>query len=231
MDPGFFDLAAAAGYGEARMDILSNNLANVNTPGYKADQVSFSEVLDQVTGLPSITAGQYVEQTPGPLEQTGNPLDVAIQGDGFFAVDTADGRRFTRDGAFQLSGDGTLVTSAGDPVLGTGGPIVVDTQAGPVTIDAKGKVWVDGGEVDTLEVVTFPEGAPPAKVGGNLFAGSGDTPVETPRLVQGAVEKSNVSPILEMSRMIEIARGYEAYQKLVQTMDQTAGQTNDVGTV
>ena len=231
MDPGLFPLAAAAGYGEARMAILANNLANVNTPGYKADQVSFSEVLDQATGLPSISAGQYVEASPGPLEQTGGPLDVAIQGDGYFAVDTPDGRRFTRDGAFQLSGDGTLVTSAGNPVLGTGGPILVDTEAGPVTIGANGKVWVDGSEVDTLQVVTFPAGSPPAKAGGNLFDGTGDTPVETPRLVSGAVEKSNVSPILEMSRMIEIARGYEAYQKLVQTLDQTAGQTNDVGTV
>jgi flagellar basal-body rod protein FlgF len=231
VDPAYFDLAAAAGYGEARMAILANNLANVNTPGYKADQVSFSEVLDQATGLPSITAGQYAEMSAGPLEQTAGRLDAAIQGDGFFVVDTPDGRRFTRDGGFQLSGDGTLVNSEGHPVLGSGGPIVVDTEAGPVTLDARGKIWVDGGEVDTLQIVRFPDGQPPAKVGGNLFDGTGDTPVEEPRLVQGAIERSNVSPVLEMSRMIEIARGYEAYQKLVQTLDSTAGQTNDVGTV
>lgn len=231
MDPALYPLAAAAGYGEARMAILANNLANVNTPGYKADQVSFSVVLDEATGLPDITASQFTEMTAGPLEQTAGRLDVAIQGDGFFVVDTPDGRRFTRDGGFQLSGDGTLVTAEGHPVLGSGGPVVVDTEAGPVSIDARGKVWVDGSEVDTLQVVRFPDGQPPAKVGGNLFDGTGDTPVETPRLVQGAIERSNVSPILEMSRMIEIARGYEAYQKLVQTLDATSAQTNDVGTV
>jgi flagellar basal-body rod protein FlgF len=231
VDPAYFDLAAAAGYGEARMAILANNLANVNTAGYKADQVSFSEVLDQATGLPTVTAGQFTELTAGAQEQTGNPLDVAVQGDGFFVVDTPDGRRFTRDGAFQLGSDGTLITADGHPVLGSGGPVVVDPQTKGIRIDPNGKVWADGNEVDTLQVVTFPSGSPPQKVGGSLFAGTGDTPVAEPRVSQGSLERSNVSPILEMSRMIGIARGYEAYQKLVQSLDQTAAQTNDVGTV
>jgi len=231
VDPAYFDLAAAAGYGEARMAILANNLANVNTPGYKADQVSFSEVLDEATGLPTVSATQYTEMTGGSREQTGNPLDVAVDGDGFFVVNTPDGRRFTRDGSFRLGADGTLGTADGNPVLGSSGPIVLDPEVSGIRIDPNGKVWADGEEVDTLQVVAFPAGAPPAKVGGNLFDGTGDTPVENPRVSQGALERSNVSSILEMSRMIEIARGYEAYQKLVQSLDQTAAQTNDVGTV
>lgn len=231
MDPSYYTLAAAAGYGEGRMAIVANNLANANTPGYKADQVSFSAVLSEVTGLPDVGASQYTEFTPGPMEQTGNPLDVAIAGDGFFAIDTPDGRRFTRAGAFQMTADGAVVTVDGHSVLGESGPVVVDPDAGPVTVDRHGNVFQDGAQLDTLEVVTFPEGSPPAKAGGNLFDGTGDTPLDDPRMIQGAVERSNVSAVLEMTRMIEIARGYEAYQKLVQTLDQTAGQTNNVGSV
>jgi len=231
VDPAYFDLASAAGYGEARMAILANNLANANTPGYKADQLRFSEVLDEATGLPTVTASQYVDPSAGGQERTGNPLDAAIEGDGFFVVDTPDGRRFTRDGAFRMAADGTLQTAAGHPVMGSGGPIVLDPEATGIRIDPEGKVWADGNEVDTLEVVAFPAGSPPEKVGDGLFEGVGDVPVDGPRVAQGALERSNVSPILEMTRMIEIARGYEAYQKLVQAMDQTAAQTNDVGTV
>jgi flagellar basal-body rod protein FlgF len=231
MDPSFYQLAAAAGYGEARMDILTNNLANAGTGGFKADQLSFSEALDAATGAPVIGATQYVDPAAGPVEQTGGPFDAAIDGDGYFVVETPDGRRFTRDGAFRLSEDGTLVTRDGDPVQGSGGAISIDPQATSVHLDGAGRVWVDEAQVAQLDVVTFPAGSPPAKVGGNLFDGTGDTPVENPKVIPGALEGSNVSVIAEMSRMIEIARGYEAYQKLIQTLDATAGQTNEVGSV
>lgn len=231
MDPSFYQLAAAAGYGEARMDILANNLANANTGGFKSDQLSFTEALDAATGARTIGASPYVDPAPGPMRQTGNTFDLAIDGDGYFVVETPDGRRFTRDGAFRLAADGTLVTHSGDPVQGSGGGIAIDPQAASVGVDTSGRVWVDGAQLAQLEVVTFPAGGPPAKAGGNLFAGTGETPVEDPRVVPGALEGSNVSVISEMTRMIEIARGYEAYQKLVQTLDATAGQTNEVGTV
>jgi flagellar basal-body rod protein FlgF len=231
MDPSFYQLAAAAGYGEARMDILANNLANAGTGGFKADQLTFSEALDAATGAPVIGATQYTDPAPGPVKQTGGPFDVAIDGDGYFVVETPDGRRFTRDGAFRLGPDGTLVTRDGDPVQGSGGGIAIDPQAPSVHVDRNGQVWADGTQVAQLEIVTFPAGAPPTKAGGNLFAGSGETAVENPRVIPGALEGSNVSVIAEMTRMIEISRGYEAYQKLVQTLDATAAQTNDVGTV
>lgn len=231
MDPSFYQLAAAAGYGEARMDILANNLANVNTGGFKADQLSFSAALDEATGALTIGATQYTDFASGSVHQTGNPFDLAIDGDGFFVVQTADGPRFTRDGAFRLSVDGTLVTSDGDPVQSDSGPVAIDPQAAEASVDSEGRVWVDGAQLARIQVVTFPQEAPPAKVGGNLFAGTGEVPVEAPRFIPGALEGGNVSAIQEMSRMIEIARGYEAYQKLVQTLDATGGQTNEVGTV
>jgi len=231
MDPSFYQLAAAAGYGEARMAILANNLANAATGGFKADQVTFSEALDAATGAPVIGATPYVDPAAGPVKQTGNPFDLAIDGDGYFVVESADGRQFTRDGAFRLSEDGTLVTRDGDPVQGSGGAIAIDPQAASASVDGAGRVWVDGAQVAQLEIVTFPSESPPAKAGGNLFTGTGDTAVEDPKVIPGALEGSNVSVIAEMTRMIEIARGYEAYQKLVQTLDATAGQTNEVGTV
>jgi flagellar basal-body rod protein FlgF len=231
MDPSFYQLAAAAGYGEARMAILANNLANANTEGFKADQLTFTEALDAATGAPVIGATPYTDPAPGPVQKTGNTFDLAIDGEGYFVVNTPDGDRFTRDGAFRMAADGTLVTRDGYPVQGAGGGIAVDPQAASVGVDASGRVWVDGAQVGQLEVVTFPSGSPPTKAGGNLYAGTGQTPVENPTLVPGALEGSNVSVIAEMTRMIEISRGYEAYQKLVQTLDATAGQTNDVGTV
>jgi len=231
MDPSFYQLAAAAGYGEARMAILANNLANAATGGFKADQVTFSEALDAATGAPVVGATQYIDPAPGPVRQTGAPFDLAIDGNGYFVVDTADGRRFTRDGAFRLSEDGTLVTRDGDPVQGGGGAIAIDPQAREAHVDGAGRVWVDEAQVGQIDVVAFPAGSPPAKAGGNLFTGSGDTPVDNPKVIPGALEGSNVSVIAEMTRMIEISRGYEAYQKLVQTLDATAGQTNEAGSV
>jgi len=231
MDPSFYQLAAAAGYGEARMAILANNLANAATGGFKADQLTFSEALDAATGAPVIGATQYVDAAPGPIQKTGNTFDLAIDGDGYFVVETPDGRRFTRDGAFGLAADGTLVTHDGNPVQGSGGGIAVDPQAASVGVDESGRVWVDGAQVGQLDIVTFPSGSPPTKAGGNLFAGTGETAVENPKVIPGALEGSNVSVIAEMTRMIEVSRGYEAYQKLVQTLDAAAGQTNDVGTV
>jgi len=231
MDPSFYQLAAAAGYGEARMAILANNLANAATGGFKADQLSFSEALDAATGAPVIGASQYIDPAAGPVKQTGNPFDAAIDGDGYFVVDTADGRRFTRDGAFRLSEDGTLVTRDGDPVQGGGGPIAIDPQATEAHLDGAGRVWVDGAQLAQLEIVTFPPEAPPAKAGAGLFDGTGEVAVDNPKVIPGALEGSNVSVISEMTRMIEIARGYEAYQKLIQTLDATAAQTNETGTV
>jgi len=210
------------------MAVLANNLANVNTPGFKADQLNFSAVLDEATGTTTVGAGQYVEFTPGSVETTGNPLDVAIDGDGFFMVDTPDGPRYTRNGSFHLGADGMLVTPEGYPVMGAGGPVAINPDTANVTISPSGEVFEDGTQVNTLSVVTFPAGVTPTKVGASLFKATGEIPAEQIRVTQGALERSNVEAVVEMTRMIEISRGYEAYQKLIQAMDQVASQTNSV---
>lgn len=230
MDQSLYHLAAAAGYGEARLAVLANNLANVNTPGFKADQLQFSEVLNGATSGPGIRMDQFVQFDPGSVEQTGNPLDVAIQGGGFFEVDTPDGPRFTRDGSFRIGSSGLIVTSEGHAVNGTAGPIAIGPDVAEITISDSGAVFADGAQVGILSVVEFVN-APPTKVGGNLFSGFGQTPVAAPQMMQGAIERSNVESVAEMTRMIEISRGYETYQKLIQAMDQVAGQTNDLGSV
>lgn len=229
MDQSLFQLAAAAGYGEARLAVLANNLANVNTPGFKADQVHFSEVLNDLTEGPDVRMGQFIELHPGPIEQTGNPLDVAIQGDGFFMVDTPAGQRFTRDGSFRIGEAGLLITSEGHPVSGANGPIAIDPAAGQVTITENGTVIAGDIPAGTIELFEFADPSSLRKLGGNLFSGLGQTPVENPRVMQGAIERSNVESVVEMTRMIEISRGYETYQKLIQAMDQVASQTNEMG--
>ncbi len=228
MDQGFQYLTTAARYGEARLAVVSNNLANANTPGFKADRLAFSEVLDGANR--SVKMSQYTDFDSGAIQHTGNPLDVAIDGDGFFVVDTPDGQRFTRDGGFQLGADGMLVTASGFPVLGDGGPLLIDPQAGQVTVRKDGTVSANGIQVGRLSIVRF-DGADPVKAGGNLWTGQGEVPVENPKVVPGAIERANVEAIQEMTRMIEISRGYETYQKMIQTMDQVAGQTNELGTV
>jgi len=229
MDPSYYPLAAAAGYGEARLDALANNLANINTPGYKADQMRFAEVLS-ATGT-GIHGEQFIRLTPGTVETTGNSLDLAIHGDGFFSVSTPDGERYTRDGGFRLDPAGQIVTSAGFPLLGDAGPLIIDPGTREVEIDASGRVLADGVSAGTVRVVTFSPTAPPVKVGGNLLMGTQPLPVAAPQLAQGALEHSNVEAAVEMTRMIEITRGYETYQKLIQTLDQMAAQGNNLGTV
>ncbi len=229
MDQGFQYLTTAARYGEARLAVVSNNLANVNTPGFKADRLAFSEVLDGANR--SVQMSQYTDFDSGAIQTTGNPLDVAIDGEGFFVVDTPDGQQYTRDGGFQLGSDGMLVTASGFPVLGDGGPLLIDPQVGQVSIRKDGTVSANGIQVGRLSIVRFDKAAPPIKAGGNLWSGQGEIPVDNPQVVPGAIERANVEAIQEMTRMIEISRGYETYQKMIQTMDQVAGQTNELGTV
>lgn len=210
------------------MDVLANNLANINTPGFKADQMHFSEVLAG-TAQASVQAGQHMELTQGTVAKTGNPLDLAISGDGYFVVDTPEGDRFTRDGMFTLDAAGMLVTAQGRPVLGQGGPIAIDANAGPVTVTNTGEVWANGAQIATLQIVDFDDPASLRKAGNNLLEGGDPVAVDNPQVIQGAVEGSNVTAVREMARMIEISRAYETYQKILQTVDTAAGQTNGIG--
>ena len=214
---------------QRELDVVSNNIANINTTGYKTDNSAFNEYL-----MPGATANQFAEPdrrlsfvqdrktwhdfSQGPFQTTGGPLDVAIDGEGFFTVQTQRGERYTRNGAFQLNNNGELVTSAGDPVIGESGPITLQTTDRDIVITRDGTVKVREGLSLTsdstrgkLRLVTFANPQSLRKDGTSMFsvpAGTQPQPVASPNIVQGAIEKSNVRAVVEMTRMIEVTRSY-----------------------
>lgn len=228
-----------------RQEVSSNNLANANTIGYKKETViaqSFPEMLlyrlkdpsaPQAPAIGHLTTGVRLIETvtdysPGIHRNTENPLGFALKGEGYFAVATPQGERYTRNGAFQLDTEGRLVTADGYPVMGINGEITL--PAGSVAIDEGGGLSVDGRRIDTLRVVTFNE--PPTKEGSSLFRGEDPVDVETPYVVQGMVEESNAGSLEEMVNMISLMRAYESNQKLIQIQDSALEKAvNEVGRV
>ncbi len=225
-----------------RMDILSNNLANVNTVGYKSDDAVFrikDEDLeaggqgdDQVPApgllpsLPVIPVTSRTDFSQGLLQPTGNPLNLAIQGEGFFSIQTDNGTRYTRNGSFTLGEGGTLTTQDGQIVMGEGGEITIDGSE--VEFDGDGNVLVDGQITDKLRIVKISDLTALTKEGYNLFAldenrGS-EEPVEYADLHQGFLEGSNVNAVKIMTDLIEVMRGYESYQKVIRTLDENSSK-------
>ena len=219
------------------LDVVANNIANLNTTGYKADGSLFEEYLNsagQSGGSVSFVQdrGVWHDMSQGPIERTGNSLDVAVDGKGFLVVQTPGGERYTRNGSMQLNATGQLVTSDGNPVLGEGGPIALQPNDRQISISRDGTVSVREGnsKVDSvrgkLRLVTFDNPQQLQKDGSSTFnAASGTQPqaTTTAAVVQGAVEKSNVRGVAEMSRMIAITRSYTQIATLLQ-------QQNDLGT-
>ncbi len=217
---------------ERRLNVAANNLANVDTPGFKKDVITFREVLMRKYPRGWRTFKEVTVKTDfqqGPVKFTGNPLDVAITGEGFFKVETPAGIAYTRAGNFRLDRERRLVTPEGYPVLADGAPIVVDpglAKGGLITlpnerflINADGTISVDGTEVGRLDVVTFADLSVLQKRGENLFVakeGAQEIPVENPGLRQGHLEQSNTDPLVEMVSLIEIQREFEAIQKGIQ---------------
>jgi flagellar basal-body rod protein FlgF len=221
---------------ERQMDVVANNVANVNTNGYKADSSLFQEYLktgaheDNFIGRDRAVSyvqdsGTYRDFSQGAMQATSNPLDLAIDGGGFLAVQTAAGERYTRDGGLQINSQGQLVTVAGDPVLGTSGPIVLQPTDHDVNVSPDGTVTVleGSGRADSirgkLRLVSFADAQKMLKEGSNLYsAGEGGAPQADTKsqLRQGFVEKSNVNSVAEMSRMIEVTRAYTQIATLLQ---------------
>ena len=221
---------------ERQMDVVANNVANVNTNGYKADRSMFQEYLasgaHEDNFLASDRRVSYVQDratfhdfSQGAAEETKNPLDVAINGGGFLVVQTPAGERYTRDGALQINNQGQLVTAGGNPVLGNSGPIVFQPTDKQVSIASDGNVTVLEGasRIDSvrgkLRVVSFAQAQNLQKEGFNLYsagAGIAAQPDTTSKLRQGFVEKSNVNSVLEMSRMIEVTRTYTQIANMLQ---------------
>ncbi len=212
---------------ERELDIVANNLANVDTNGFKFE--SLMTTADPSTppaagGVASTpvnfvsAAGVARDYSQGPLTQTGAALDVAIDGKGFFTVTTANGPRYTRDGRFKLDPTGRLVTQDGDAVQGGGGDIVLDPKKGAVMISDTGVISQGGQEVGKLTVVTFDSLAALSKDGANLFRNDSNLtpqPSASALLKQGMLEGSNVNPIAQITRMIEISRAYDAVSTMM----------------
>lgn len=218
------------------LDVIANNIANVDTTGFKADNAAFSQYL-----MPGASNSQFVGQdrlmrfvedrttwidfSPGANQKTGNPLDVAVDGKGYFVVQTPRGQRYTRNGAFAVNANGQLVDSEGDQVLGTGGPIAFQVNDNDVTISPSGIITVrDGSGVSAqrgqLQIAGFDQPHQLQKDGASTFMAppsvtAGPAPAGT-RVVQGALEKSNVHPVAEMARMIQITRNYADIAAILQ---------------
>ncbi len=225
-----------------RMDILTHNLANINTVGYKSDDAVFrikdgdlepKPAPDDQTGetgvlpnLPVIPLTSRTDFTQGLLQPTGNPLDLAIQGDGFFSIQTEAGVRYTRNGSFTLSEGGALITHDGHTVMGEGGEITID--GAEVEFDGNGNVLVDGQITDKLRIVEITERTALTKEGYNLFAldenRGTEAPVEYADIHQGFLEGSNVNAVKIMTDLIEVMRGYESYQKIIRTLDENSSK-------
>lgn len=229
---------------QKRLDVVSNNLANSATLGYKADSVSsqaFDQMLtikirdgsqayhNQAIGTMSlgVKVGEvYTDYSQGSFRNTGGNFDVALSGNGFFTVNYTNSRgqtskRYTRDGSFQVTKDGYLVDTEGNRVQGTGGDIRIDTNAKSVTIDKMGTITVDGAVVDQLLVTDFEDYDYLVKLNDNMYTtvdGAAEK-ASNAAVVQGYTEQSNVNVVAEMVDMITITRAYEANQKMIKAMD------------
>lgn len=209
------------------LDTTANNVANQTTSGFKADHIAFREYIARVdartTGDPTISLvidpDTYTDFSAGGLEQSYRDLDFAIDGDGFFSVETAAGVRYTRDGRFSVNAFGELVTRDGAQVLDAGGaPILVDPEAGPVLATPDGELQQNATPIARLGVFRFDDARQLRKSGDNMFAAEAEpAPALSPRVRQGFIETSNVNPVAAMTDMIEIMRAYEQAARLTET--------------
>jgi len=245
MNSGMYAAVSGNMVSMKRMEVITNNLANTNTIGFKRDRFVFESILNSAKN-PTQPAGtltdapvhsSYAVETDfssGPMKQTSNPLDLALDGNGFFVVNTPQGKAYTRQGNFHLDVNGKVVTSDGFEVQAGGGPIVI--RGGKVEINEKGELSVDGQQVATLSVVDFPKPYQLQKIGSAMFVPSGPGMTGQPaigtQVRQGALEDSNVQAIVEMVNLIETTRLNESCTKTIQSYDEMANKAaNDLGRV
>jgi flagellar basal-body rod protein FlgF len=209
---------------EARMALTANNVANINTPGYRGQNGLFKEYVSDQRRMDADVSlvydyGQYQMTDPGPIKETGNPLDVALVGPGFMGVNTPAGVQYTRAGNFSLNANGEIVNSRGENVVDQGGGIIsIPADAQYVSIDEKGVVSTDQGEVGNIMIAEFKNYQDLKPAGnGNYTTDEQPTPAVDTRMFQGKVEGSNVQGVVEMTRMIDVSREYQSMQRLVQT--------------
>ncbi len=240
---GLLEALEASQLLERRFTATANNLANVDTPGYKADGLAFREVLMKKIGPLHWRAYKetvpYLDLSQGYLEPTHNPLNLSIVGEGFFKVQTPQGIAYTRAGNFTIDAQRRIVTPQGYPVLANGAPIVLDpgmAVEGLVTMEnlklrvsPEGILSVDGTEIARLDVVTFDDVTKLKKIGENLYMSDGamEMMAINYEIRQGYVEKSNVNVIREMVSLIEIQRAFESVQRSIRGIDEATEKLLD----
>lgn len=228
MFPMLYTAASGLVAGEKALDVTASNLANVTTPAYRPERPLFASYLGRAVarasaGTPASPVevdvrGTWDAMRPGPLKSTGNPLDLAIEGEGWFRVGTPAGERLTRAGSLQLDAEGRLVTPDGHPLLDElGNPVVVPAGSRQVEVAQDGTVSVDGEQVAILGLVTAPPGTL-RREGNSLWqptAGVTPLPPERVRIRQGFLEQSGVSATEELVRMIGVQRLFELQERVV----------------
>ena len=216
---------------QRQMDVVANNLANLNTTGFKAESILFDDYRSPVARDPDFAPADQAltftqdwatlhDLSAGGVVTTGNPLDLAIDGDGFFAVETPEGERWTRSGALQINAEGTLVDLNGYPVLSDLGPIRFEPDETDITFAANGAIITSNGVRSRLRIAEFENPYALKREGDNLWSEGEQKPAENSRIVQGALERSNVSGVSEMAEMIRVQRSYQSVASLMQRQDE-----------
>jgi flagellar basal-body rod protein FlgF len=224
------------------MDVIANNLANASTPGFKREAAKFEEYISHVRpaedqkGPQTLSfvkdAGVMRDLGQGELTATGSPYDFAINGKGFFTVQTPQGMRYTRDGHFSLNQDGVLVTSDGYPVQGDGGAITVTPSDGEISVGPDGIISsiLNGAsnQIGKLQIVGFANERTMVKLGANLYSTTQTaTPVTNSTIAQHMLESSNVSPVIEITHMVEVMRAYQMTATMTNSEEELMRQAID----
>lgn len=214
---------------QQRMNVLSNNIANVNTPGYRADKMLFEEYVfkeklnrdntkDDISMV--LDYGQYKDTAAGVMQQTGNALDVALSGPAYMMVETAQGTKYTRAGNFALNNEGLLVTPSGNPVLDNGqGRITIPEGVREITITKNGEILTEQGAVAQIGMVEFANVQNLKSTGDGYYVAENNEvaiPAENTTMEQGMIEGSNVKAVLEMTDLIEVSRAFQSMQRTLQ---------------
>ncbi|MBT9173527.1 MAG: Flagellar basal-body rod protein FlgG [Syntrophomonadaceae bacterium] len=246
---GLYTAASGMMVESARQETITNNLANSETTGFKRDlalqraqaELPVLRVGDSnhlplqpvigTLGTGSLVAGIHTVHEQGVLRETGRKLDLSLAGAGFFTVETAQGVRFTRNGAFTLDADGFLLTDAGHRVMGTEGYLQI--PAGEMTVNDDGRLFVDGAPVGQLRLALFAEQELLSKQGESLFDAGGQVALPAAAQVkQGFLESANIQVIQEIVRMIATQRAYETNQRALQAQDELLGKAvNEIGSL
>lgn len=233
MNKGIYIALSGAILKAKQMDVFAQNLANANTTGYKKGNLAFKDHLvptdnpfnvESKGRIMTEMSNEFIDFSAGPQKRTGNPLDVAINGEGFFAL---EGDRYTRNGNFKLDSEGNIVDQNGINVLGDGGTLTV--QGSKIDISSSGEIFVDDISVGMLKIVDFPDKSVLVKSDGGFFT-SGESGTEVKSgISQGYLEESNVNVVRELVEMMRTQREFESYQKMIRSFDEAAAKAiNDL---